>query len=100
MTLHTYTNEIIAIAKAQNVSWDIGADMFIQNIRNAGQNGLPYYKGAEHIQYEAMKDYIKELELSKPAFCEAYRKHNAEIIPLRKDGKYDEVKKIMEGEAK
>lgn len=97
MKLHKYTNEIISIAKAQNVSWDIAADMFIQNIKNAGNKELPYYAGAGNIDFGALKEYVSELEVSKPAFCEAYRKHNTEIINLRKDGKYEEVVKVMEG---
>ena len=97
MKLHQYTNEIIDIAKKANVTWDIGADMFLVNIKNAGQEGLPYYAGAKDVDFASLKEYLNELELSKPAFCEAFRKHNTEIINARKDGRYEDVIKIMEG---
>lgn len=97
MKLHTYVNEILDIAKANNVSWDIGADMFLANIRNFGKADIPFwYKGADQVNYQSLKGSERELELSKPAFAEAYRKHNKEIIALRKNKEFDKVKEIME----
>lgn len=98
MKLAAYTNEIIAIAKKNNVSWNVAADMFIANVKNAGEKDLPYYAGADDVDYGALKEYTQEMELSKQAFVEAYQKHNTEIINLRKDKKYNEVVKLMGGE--
>ena len=97
MKLHHFTNEIIAIAKKNNVSWDVGADMFLANVRNAGNEGLPYYEGAKEVDFAELKECEKELAESKISFVEAYNKHNTEIINLRKDGKFEEVVKLMEG---
>ena len=52
--LKNYKNEIIAIAVANNMSWDIGKDMLIANIQNAGVEGAPYYAGAD-MDYAALK---------------------------------------------
>lgn len=97
MKLHTFTNEIINIAKANNASWDVAADMFLANVRNAGDKELPYYKGAEKVNFEALKEVEKELAESKVDFVAAYQKHNTEIINFRKDGKFEEVIKVMGG---
>ena len=97
MKLHTYTNEIIDVAKKNNVSWDIGADMFLANIRNAGDKDLPHYEGAKGVDYMELKACITELEESKPDFVKAYAKHATEIIGLRKDGDLNAVVKVMEG---
>ena len=55
MDLMEYKEEIIAIARANDVSWDVGRDMFLANIKNAGEDALPYYEGAEEVDYLALK---------------------------------------------
>lgn len=54
MKLIDYKNEIIAISKAEDVSWDVAMDMFLANVRNAGQEGAPHYKGADEVDYAAL----------------------------------------------
>lgn len=54
INLKNFEKEIISIAKANNMSWDIGKDMFIANIQNAGVEGAPYYAGAD-MDYAALK---------------------------------------------
>lgn len=97
MKLHVYTNEIIDIAKANGMSWDIGANMFIANARNSIDKDLPYYYGAEDVNFEALYQFADELEESKPDFVRDYRKHEKEIIALRKQGDYAGIVALMEG---
>lgn len=54
MNLKNFEKEIVSIAKANDMSWDIGLDMFIANIQNAGVEGAPYYAGA-NVDYAALK---------------------------------------------
>ena len=58
MKLIEYKKEIIAIAKAQNLAWDVARDMFLANIRNAGHPELPHYSGADEVPYAALKEKI------------------------------------------
>ena len=88
MELKKYVNEIIDIAEANNMSWDIGKDMFIANIRNCGVEGAPYYPGAYadyatlKLKLEAMTD--EEVADMKNDFDYWYRAHMDEIIRARK----------------
>lgn len=54
LNLMDYREEIIAIAKANDVSWADARDMFLANVRNAGQDTLPYYEGADGVDWEAL----------------------------------------------
>ena len=49
MKLHTYINEILDIAKAEHMSMDVAVNMFLANVKNAGDSSLPHYKGADHV---------------------------------------------------
>ena len=86
MKLHTYINEILDIAKAEHMSMDVAVNMFLANVKNAGDSSLPHYKGADHVDYAALKPHVKELEESWPAFRETFEKYQKEIIALRKGG--------------
>ena len=96
MKLHTYTNDIIDIASANKMAWSIGADMFLANVKNAGDPELPYYEGADRVDYAALKPHVAELQDSQGRWVKDYHNHNKEIIALRKEGKYDEVTALME----
>lgn len=60
MELKNYMNEINAIARANDMPWDVGKDMFVANIQNFGVDGAPYYAGADidyaplHTEWMAM----------------------------------------------
>lgn len=98
MKLHTYTNEIIEIAKANDVSWDVGKDMFLANIRSAGQQDAPYYyQGAEDVDYAALQPHLEELEKSTEDFMADYRANQTELIRLRREEDYEAVKALMLG---
>ena len=71
--LNTYKQEIIAISAANgNVDIGVATDMFIANIRNAGNEGLPYYEGAGNVDYIALKDDLAAIVDTKTAFLEEW----------------------------
>ena len=78
--------KILDIAKAEHMSMDVAVNMFLANVKNAGDSSLPHYKGADHVDYAALKPHVKELEESWPAFRETFEKYQKEIIALRKEG--------------
>lgn len=54
--LINYVNEINAIAMANDKPWDVGRDMFINNIEDAGREDDQYfYHGADEVDYKALK---------------------------------------------
>ena len=61
MKLITYKDEIRAISRANNVSWDVARDMFLANVRNAGSEGAPHYTGADEVDYMAIQIELPEL---------------------------------------
>ena len=58
MKLINYKKEISAIAKANDVSWDVARDMFLANVRNTGVEGAPHYAGADEVDYVALQTEI------------------------------------------
>lgn len=91
MELKKYVNEIVDIAKTNDMPWDVGKDMFIANIQNAGEEGLPYYPGADEVDYAALKPEWEALSLeeradAKNAFNDWYRENMDIVIAARKAG--------------
>lgn len=87
MELKDFVNEIIDIAKTNNVSWDVGADMFLANIRNCGDETLPYYPGA-YLDYPALKLELEAMSAEQVAemkndFAYWYRAHAEDICNAR-----------------
>lgn len=94
-SLNKYVNEIIAIATANDKSWDVGCNMFLSNVK-ARQ---VIYPGAD-LDWEAVADEFGPFVQSDEAdmlntFRADYRAHMAEVIALRNEGKYDEARKVM-----
>ena len=63
--LKNYKNEINAIAIANDMPWDVGKDMFVANIQNAGGEGAPYYAGADKVDYKALKVEWNKLSIDE-----------------------------------
>ncbi len=97
MKLHTFVNEIFDIAHANNVSWDIGKDMFLANIRNEGMGALPHYAGADEVDFATLKPILVELADSGEDFVEIVRENYDEVVALRKDGKRKEITELIGG---
>lgn len=95
MDLTKYVNEIISIAEANHMAWDIGKDMFVANIQNAGVPNAPYYAGAD-INYAALKpDWMvmtdEERGKAKNDFDDWYRANQKEIRAKRQKEKVDKL---------
>lgn len=94
MRLLDFVNDIFDIAAANDVSWDVGLDMFLANIQNVvTYPEAPRYAGAETLDYEALSTIYGELytEEQLKEFNDQVRKFYPEICELRKDGKRDSV---------
>lgn len=89
MKLIPYLHEIFDIANLNDMPWDVGIDMFLANIRNAGDEDLPYYEGAEHIDYIAIKPILEAMTNEEVAdayneFSDHVRENLAVIAKERK----------------
>lgn len=97
--LNKYVNEIIAIAGANDTTWDVGCNMFLANVKNYDKPDAPYYKGADLDWPEVAAElcpFTDEDERDMlQTFRDDYNKHMQEVIALRKEGKYDEAVKVM-----
>ena len=101
--LHKYVNEIIDLGSAANMGWKEGVNMFLSNVKNAGQEGAPHYGGAEHLDWKAVAREIGPFDDGDEAdmintFNADYTAHMAEIIDLRFAGDWDGVRAVMCGE--
>lgn len=97
--LNPYVNEIIAIATANDVNWDVGPNMFLTNIKNVDVPGAPYYEGAD-VDYGKLADELGPIDDETEhdmlqTYCDCYEEHKAEVIALRKEGKYAEAAMVM-----
>lgn len=77
LNLIDYKKEIVAIAKANNAAWDVARDMFLANVRNAGQDTLPYYEGADGVDWEAL--HAECPDIGTPEYAAMCADFNAEF---------------------
>ncbi|MBM6888491.1 hypothetical protein [Pseudoflavonifractor phocaeensis] len=101
--LHKYVNEIIDLGTAANMGWKEGVNMFLSNVKNAGQEGAPHYGGADHLDWAAIGAELAPFTDADEAdmintFNADYTAHMAEIIDLRSAGDRDGVTAVMCGE--
>ena len=98
--LNKYVNEIIAIAGKNDVSWDVGVNMFLANVKNYGKDDMPYYAGAENLDWSAvgtdLAPFTDESEADMiNTFCADYREHMTAVIAARKSHDYERAVEIM-----
>lgn len=101
--LHKYVNEIIDLGTAANMGWKEGVNMFLANVKNAGQEGAPHYGGADHLDWAAIGAELAPFTDADEAdmintFNADYTAHMTEIIDLRSAGDRDGVRAVMCGE--
>ena len=77
LNLMDYKKEIVAIAKANDAAWDVARDMFLANVRNAGQDTLPYYEGADCVDWEAL--HAECPDIGTPEYAAMCADFNAEF---------------------
>lgn len=99
-TLHRYVNDIIAIAGANDKSWDVGCNMFLANVKNNGNPDAPHYAGADHLDWSAVAAEIGPFAPSDETdmlrtFAADYRAHMSEVIAARKAGDYTKAIEVM-----
>ncbi|MFV0399412.1 MAG: hypothetical protein ACK5LX_02180 [Oscillospiraceae bacterium] len=71
--LKNYKQDITAISAANgNVDIGVATDMFIANIRNAGNPDLPYYEGADNVDYAALRGDLATIVDAKTAFLDEW----------------------------
>ena len=75
MKLTDYAWEIYDIAKEQDKDVGVARDMFLANIKNAGEDALPYYEGAEEVDYLALKAHLPQQGTEEYAkMCNAFNR--------------------------
>lgn len=100
--LNKYVNDIIAIAGANDMPWDVGSNMFLANAKNVGIDGAEHYPGADHLDWAAIADELAPITPATEAdmlntFAKDYRAHMAEVIAARKVGDYAKAVEVMIG---
>ena len=94
--LNPYVNDIIAIAGANDVSFDGGANMFLANAA-AGRNEYP---GADHLDWGEVAQAIGPISDEARAdmlntFVFDYRANMSKVIAAREAGDYGKAVEIM-----
>ena len=59
--LYEYINEIMDIASVNHAEPQNAKDMFLANVRNAGDPTLPHYRGAGDVDYAALAEDLPRL---------------------------------------
>ena len=96
MKLHDYIEEILYIARENDADYAQAADMFLNNVHDAGMEGdLAVYHGADQVDYAALQPHLKELQDSKESFLADYRANLAEIHRLWKAGDGEGLRRLM-----
>ena len=85
LNLMNYKNEIVAIAKANDAAWDVARDMFLANVRNAGQDTLPYYEGADGVDWEGLHQDCPDI--GTPEYADMCNEFNAAFRAELEGGK-------------
>lgn len=85
LNLIDYKNEIVAIAKANDAAWDVARDMFLANVRNAGQDTLPYYEGADGVDWEGLHQDCPDI--GTPEYADMCNEFNAAFRAALEGGK-------------
>lgn len=91
MHLYDYVNDIWDIAHANDVAVDVAKDMFMANIRNAGDPTLPHYDGADTVDYAGLQMYLPELVESSEEYDKIVRANYDAIVKARAEGDRDLV---------
>lgn len=98
--LNKYVNEIIALAKEADTELDNGCKLFLANVKNHGNEDLPHYGGADHLDWAAVGAELCPFTDADEAdmittFYTCYDAHADEIIAARNAGDYDKAVEIM-----
>lgn len=95
--LYDYINEIMEIAAVNHAEPQNAKDMFLANVRNAGDPTLPHYRGAGDVDYAALAEDLPRLTREGAALAQAVFDHYSELVELRGAGRYAEAVELMRG---
>ena len=95
--LYEYINEIMDIAAVNHAEPQNAKDMFLANIRNAGDPTLPHYRGAGNVDYAALAEDLPRLTKEGAALTQALFDHYKALVELRRAGRYAEAVELMRG---
>ena len=95
--LYEYINEIMDIASVNHAEPQNAKDMFLANVRNAGDPTLPHYRGAGDVDYAALAEDLPRLTREGAALTQALFDHYKALVELRRAGRYAEAVELMRG---
>ena len=95
--LYEYINEIMDIASVNHAEPQNAKDMFLANIRNAGDPTLPHYRGAGNVDYAALAEDLPGLTREGAALTQALFDRYRELVELHRAGRYAEAVELMRG---
>lgn len=95
--LYEYINEIMDIAAVNHVEPQNAKDMFLANVRNAGDPTLPRYRGAGNVDYAALAEDLPRLTREGAALTQALFDHYKALVELHRAGRYAEAVELMRG---
>ena len=100
---YEYCAEVMDIANANDKSWDIGLNMFLNNVQDAYQKETdPYwYSGADQLDYKALNDLAKkigktEVWVRQSVYYSVYRKRAIGVYArLRRAGENEALRALF-----
>ena len=95
--LYEYINEIMDIAEVNHVEPQNAKDMFLSNIRNAGDPTQPHDRGAGDVDYTALAEDLPRLTREGAALTQALFDHYKALVELHRAGRYAEAVELMRG---
>lgn len=94
--LYEYTNEILDIAKKNDLDVSKAVDAFLNNVSDYGKLDDQYfYHGADTVDYGALHEVYAEIQPEGKALTEALKEHYGDITDLRNAGKRAEIVLLM-----
>lgn len=95
--LYEYINEIMDIASVNHAEPQNAKDMFLANVRNAGDPTRPHYRGAWNVDYAALAEDLPRLTNEGAALTQALFDHYKALVELRRAGRYADAVELIRG---
>lgn len=99
MRLHQYVNEVLDMAKANRVEYEIAIRMFTGNVMQAAGQGDYIHSGLEGFDFAPLVPHLQELLDTSEGFVTDFEANKAEVMACRNAGDYDGAVAIMEAAA-
>ena len=99
MRMHQYVNEVLDLAKANNVEYEIAIRMFTGNVMQAAGQGDYVHPGLDGFDFAPLVPHLQELLDTSEGFVKDFEANKAEVMACRNAGDYDGAVAIMEAAA-